>query len=402
MIPLKSLKSWELRCWGRHLWAAALALCVVACAGTPKLPSQGGTWLEVKTENITLWTNAGAHAARELVQRMELQRLVVLGLMRVQTRTRPIFAVAFRRASQLRSMADTSGLAFAWDERNPILMPVVVLSLENDEDYVINHELTHAVSHSIVRNQPRWLAEGMATYFESAVPDATTRVAQAGLPNEGLRRHMSGRSRLPTTRTLFACNSIECTDPDFYAASWLLFSYLINREHARLGRYLAMLDADADPSDAWRTVFSDLTPEALDLAIGRNLGSFALPEVRVEPKHVAMQGRNLEDADLLATRALLGGMFGRGEPLREALEVLDRSPTHLLAALIASSNGHKLSTAHAREIARAHPADARAWLLLLSSSTEPSDRALATEKLCALGLPTRQLRCQKGERPARN
>ncbi len=402
MIPLKSLKSWELRCWVRHLWAAALALCLVACAGTPKLPSQGGTWLEVKTENITLWTNAGAHAARELVQRMELQRLVVLGLMRVKTRTRPIFAVAFRRASQLRSMADISGLAFAWDENNPSMMPVVALSYENDEDYIINHELAHAVSFSIVRNQPRWLAEGMATYFESGVPDETTRIAQVGLPHDGLRRYLSGNHRLPTTRQLFSCKSVECTDPDFYAASWLLFSYLINREHGRLGHYLAMIDAGIDHAVAWQTVFSDLTPEALDLTIGRDIGSFALPEVRVEPKPIAMQGRELSDVDLLATRALLDSMFGRDEPLRVAREVLERAPTHLLAALIAVSHGHKLAATQARAITEAHPTDARAWLMLLTSATEPSDQALATEKICALGSPTRRLRCQKGERPARN
>jgi hypothetical protein len=95
-----------------------VVLSVMACAcvpSIPPLPSDGGPeWLELKTAHVTLWTDASAKHARELVREVEWRRQMVLAVMRGRAalnstagETR-IVAVALRDWLEAASTAPTS------------------------------------------------------------------------------------------------------------------------------------------------------------------------------------------------------------------------------------------------------------------------------------------------------
>lgn len=368
---------------GFGTYAAVLALFLAGCGGLPQVPSKGGaSWLEVTSEGFTLWTNAGQSAARTLLQRMEAQRQVLRKT--IHKRDQHIFVIALSSARDYRVVFPDTSMARAWNEQTAVMQPMIVLSLDYADDEILNHELAHVLSFAQVRNQPRWLAEGLATYFESAVPDPQTGVAQLGLPSEGLRRFLTSSSRMPRMRTLFECQTSTCADPEFYAASWLLFSYLTNQHHKRFGIYLALIDRGIEPARAWQTVFPELSPEALDRGINWDLRKLKLPEVRVAVAQVPTKVRKLADADVLAVRALLRALSGDKESLREATAALSLAPTQLLASLIVAAHQAPLSAEHLRALTGAHPHDPRAWWLRSRLAKDRAEQQEAHARVCAL------------------
>jgi hypothetical protein len=60
-----------------------VGLLVVAChPALPALPSQDGpAWFKVKSQHFTLWTDAPLARGRELVQKMERHRQVIMRVM---------------------------------------------------------------------------------------------------------------------------------------------------------------------------------------------------------------------------------------------------------------------------------------------------------------------------------
>lgn len=387
-------------CWRfrveRHARRCAVALVVLAtlgCARVSVLPSKGGAaWLEVRSENFTIWTNTSSAAARALAQRFEAQRRVVLAAIRKPLSAPHTFVIALRSLREYRAMFAELSVARAWTENNPALQPMIVMSLDHSEDHVLNHEFAHVLSFSLVRHQPRWLAEGLATYFESAIPDLQTGVAQLGLPNESLRRFLTGRDRMPRMRTLFECQSNACADPEFYAASWLLFSYLTNRHNKRFGIYLALIDRGVDHARAWSAVFPELSPELLDRSIGWDLRKLKLPEVKVPLSPVPTEVRAIGDAEVLAARALLYYLTGDEQARPEASAALALTPTHLLASLVLAATRAPLSADQLRALTDAHPDDSRAWFLRSELAADSTERQQASARACQLA-PRTYARC---------
>ena len=159
-------------------------LSVMACAcvpSIPPLPSDGGPeWLELKTAHVTLWTDASAKHARELVREVEWRRQMVLAVMRGRAalnstagETR-IVAVALRDWLE----AGEYGANLAWSAYTVIGQPGVLLCADDKRrNYSVNHELAHAMTDY----EPFWLDEGTASYFEQIefTPDGTSIVIGA-------------------------------------------------------------------------------------------------------------------------------------------------------------------------------------------------------------------------------
>jgi hypothetical protein len=367
-----------------------MALLVACGPAIPPMPSRGGpAWLEVQSESFTLWTDAPARRAHELMRELELRRQLLLTAMNHRSSKVRAFVIALRSEREAGEYLSGDTIAVAWDERNPTGQPGILLAADSeDREHVISHELTHVISFGFLKNQPPWLAEGIATYFEMVDLESGERSVQVGLPR-GDRAAALLQSRPLEAARLFACHELRCMDGRFYATSWALFSFLINQRFDQLHRYLLRLN-DLPPdqqTEAWAKAFPDLPPDRLDDELSEWVisGKLALPRIEVAVREVPTRDRPLGDADVLAARSLLNFHFkGVGPADISAAEALAIDPTNVLARLINAELTHEISPDDARATAAAHPDDWRAWRLVELAVKDPPEAEAARARVCTL------------------
>lgn len=365
---------------------------MVACGpAIPPLPSRGGpAWIEVQSEHFTVWTDASAEHGRELIHDMERRRQMIMTAMNHTRATARSFIIALRSMREAGAYMARQFISMAWDARNPSGEPGILLAMDDaHRDVVVNHELTHVISFGIIKNQPHWLAEGIANYFEMADLSSDETTIELGRPRPDHARLLrEGDSR--SVAKLFACQEPRCMDEKFYATSWAVFSFLINERYDQLGRYLQRvneLPVDRQ-AEAWGEAFPDLPPERLDDELSRWLvsGQLRLPHIQVTLQDVPARERPLGDADALAARSLLDLQLRRDVAAAHiaAEEALAIDRTNVLARLIHAVLTHEISPDDARATAAAHPEDWRAWRLVELALKGGSEADAALDRVCAL------------------
>ncbi len=383
-------------------WVCLGMLVVLASCGAamPKLPSQGGhEWRELKSVNVTLWTNASSKRGLELVHEMEERHQVITRTMNRSARGGRIFAIALRSQRELRAFVPAGVAGVAWSMKNPSGQSGVLLAADEAEPIeavIINHELAYAISLSIIPRQPRWLAKGLASYFENASLDKKGE-ATIGIPRPHLLVEVKQRSLVPA-QELFSCRSVDCQTVPFNATSWALLSYLLNVHYDRFGTYLQRLNTLPGEAHlrAWQEVFPDLPPAELDELLSDWVKSAALavPRIKVSVKRHLATERLLVDADVLAARGLLyciHGMSDKSRASAEAALAIDR--TNLLASLLAESFELPLSEEDARRVVAAAPDDWRA-LALLATKLAPGPELEAIAKRACQQARKSNVRCE--------
>ena len=315
-----------------------IVLALVACHGPalPALPSQGGpAWIELASEHFTVWTDASRGRATKLVREMEHLRQVVLGVGFAGTHLEDkAFVIALRDGEEVGVFVPEQFVAFAF-YGGALKQSGIVLPADAHEDSdVVTHELVHVISFNVIRNQPRWFAEGLANFFESVNIDPDTAKGDVGVPNAGIIGHLRSRPPTPTAK-MFACDAYECMDSNFYATAWAMFAFLANTYPKELIGYSRRLD-ELPPSEtarAWGEFFPALTPDKLDHELRKWLayGKHTVWKFDVQLKQWPITERTLSDADVYAARALLRERFrrvGEGEPpeLARALAAVADAP----------------------------------------------------------------------------
>lgn len=378
-----------------------VAVALLACGAVmPKLPSEGGpAWRELRSANVTLWTNASSKRGFELIQEMEQRRQIIARAMNQVERSGRIFAVAVRSRRELLSFVPKESAAIAWSTRNPSGQPGILLAADElalEEADILNHELAHAVSFSLIPRQPAWLAEGLASYFEKASPDEDNEV-QIGIPERHVLVEVRQSPLMPAAK-LFACES-DCRTLQLYSTGWALLSYLINEHFDRLGKYLQRLNELPYEQHlrAWQEVFPDLTAEKIDRELPGWVyaGAFKVPRFKVHVKLAPATERLLGDADVLAVRSLLYWIRGKKEPsvaAASAALALDRK--HLLANEVGLALALPRSLQDLRDVVAAAPDDWRAWTLLAKALEPGAERYAAQDRACALA-GRENLRCER-------
>lgn len=117
------------------------------------------------------------------------------------------------------------------------------------------HEATHQIAfncglHTRMADNPLWLSEGMATYFETPDIRSKTGWKTAGQINRArLRRFkefLTARRAVDSVETLIR-NDARLTSPDTaedaYAESWALTYFLVRKQTARYVKYLTHISA---------------------------------------------------------------------------------------------------------------------------------------------------------------
>jgi tetratricopeptide (TPR) repeat protein len=388
---------------------AALLLAIVApgaagANGPFVCPAKGGPpWREFRTEHFVLRTDLEPVRGAEMVRELEFARSAVLHAAYPSPPSIPgaIHAVAFSDDDDFEDVSPPKAAAFFTTLDG--FTPTVVLpaTLRARTRAVLIHEMTHRFSSFSLLRRPMWLDEGYAVYMESMGSVTFGGKMTVGTVPEGVPVLASRTDRV-RVRDLLAWKQVDTAwGADlvrrYYASSWLLVHYLVNRQPAALGDFFRRLGRAEDPFAAWKASFPRWDPalpgglddleDAID-AYGRG-GEYQYRKLDLQVSPVVTE-HSVQPAEVHALRAALLALRGdaQGAQVRaevdEAIAEDPGSPGALAVMVRLRSREDTLPLA--RAAVKVHPEDWRAWSALASSlgPGTGAERLAARRKAAAL------------------
>lgn len=344
----------------------ALGLIVVSPRGMRARSANDSRWIEVRSPNFTVVSNAGARSAQRVAIQLETvysffhhaftgmrlyprPPIIVLAL-NDEASFRDLEPERLRRKGELRA----AGLMYGYFDKNCIMLQ---LDAGFEHPYeVIYHEFTHSVVESTFRNVPLWLNEGLAQFYGGLSIDKNE--VFFGQPSDEAIAELRQYPLVPLT-TLFAVNESspyynkQHQGNIFYAESWALTHYLMStgpRAHKDfLGPYLHDVGDGMDPTAAAAKDFGDLNSlqRALDQYV--HLRAFYEFSMKVSSPidKKSLQTRKLSPAESEAYRGDFLARAGRFNDAEKMLqEALQRDPS--LVGVNESMGTAELSQHHAK------------------------------------------------------
>jgi tetratricopeptide (TPR) repeat protein len=336
MVPFGrcSTKRWLTRT--RH-WLFTLSCLGFVFVSTRALGSETPPWTQIHAQHFVVLTDAGDKRGREVALRFEQMR-AVFGSLLMKSRLNmsvPLSIIALKsdqdyaRAAPIRNGHPTSAFGFLLPGEDRAF---IVLNLfENDAWRGVAHDFAHLLLNYNYPPTQGWFDEGFAEYFSSirlndkqvqigGDPElqAASEQAQARNPPKSLTELLSGATWL-SLPDLFATRheaSPESTQHTlFYAESWMVAHYLINKNLLpQTGDYFDLVQNQMLPVDQAITKAFGMSPAQLEEAVKTYFHSFSAPSsahefpTPVGPDDVGMTVTQVPDAD---ARALLGDVMAR-------------------------------------------------------------------------------------------
>ena len=190
--------------------------------------------------------------------------------------------------------------------------------------------------------------------------------------------------RLLPLRALVACKDLRpsCADGHFYAAAWALFTYLMNTKPADVRTYIPLVES------------ANLEELEADMKRWLVSGSHTVLHFDARFPPYTVSERALGDADVYAARALLRLEFQqRGDLAKlEAAQAIAIDPTHVMANFVVYRADKAIAVDRARAIAKAHPDDWRAQMLLAWTVRDGEEARAALARGCELAAQNPALR----------
>ncbi len=314
-----------------------LAPAVAAAKDKPVLPNTEG-WLEARTANFTLYSNARERTTRKTA--VELERFreslgrITQGL-KLDAQV-PTTLLLFRndkdyapyRLDDDGNPLNVSGYFLSGPFQNYITMNATAGS---QPLRVVYHEYFHAVMKATLGDLPLWLNEGLAEYYSTFRTRGFLGVVEVGHPIDEHVQYYRQVSRLHWPDVFRITPDSPSYNEGtrqgaFYAQSWLAVHYLCaTDERARsLGRYLTML-RDGDDAEAALKEALGMDSVALGAAVeayAETGSNFIYWDVGADRQEVAVTVRTAAPAEILFR---LGDLLARSGPAKSA-------KTHLEAA----------------------------------------------------------------------
>ena len=398
-------------------WGLAMGLPSAALGsdGLPDLRCEakgGDPWTEYRSKHFLVATDAPPGRAATLVKDLEQlfaleQQALLGGQADIPGRLR-VIAPSSERLFRTLTGSDTVAGYF-----KPGLLgePLIVLSISRQRasPEVVAHELAHYLSWHLFPRQPRWFAEGLATFAQTVASSQGEAVAPTGSHikrGEAGHGHAAGRApgallaEVDWVKPVGGKELLEWRSEDedspsrYHVWSWLLYHWLWNQRSRPFSAFQERLAAAEDPATAWRATFPELNPEnpqamaALTATLDDYRKNGRYLYVRVEAaSEPGFTSAPLSSAEvhlrLLEARRHMDEKLARPE-LAEALR---EDPAHPWAiALLAELDGTP-TLEPLRASVRARPGDWRGWLLLgraLAGDDARAEREAAFRKAVAL------------------
>jgi hypothetical protein len=324
----------------RRLIATIAACAVLAALGGP--PSRGArrdAWVEVRSPNFIIVSNAGEKQARRTaIQFEQIHSLFRDSLAVAQGHPSPVITIfALKDEKSLSEL-----LPEYWTKGH--MHPAGVFAYRLNQYYAavnleaqganpfatMYHEYYHSLTMPYFPDLPVWLSEGLADFFGESEINGNT--ATMGLPDRDLIELLKTNKLIPLD-VLF---HVDTTSPYyneenktsvFYAESWALTHYLMlgdKQAHRQmLLDYATALSSGATPDQAAAKAFGDL--KRLQDELSRYVGKFTFSYFQIkappEPAATDLKFRTISDAEEEAYR---GGFFAiRRRP--EAKQILQNA-----------------------------------------------------------------------------
>jgi len=261
----------------RRIIGIALAASLTPASSATKSP----TWVEVRSPNFVVVSNAGEKQARNTALQFELIRAVfrqsVKGASAHPNPTVTVLAV--KDAASMRALLPeywTNGRphpAGAFVSHLNQFFAVIDLSARGPNPYrTLYHEYYHAITVPYFPNMPLWLAEGMAEFYGHT--QIQEKDAVVGQTDPILLQQLRNSTSIPLN-VLFKVDrsspyyNEESKTSLFYAESWALIHYLMvgdrTAHQAMLNAYLDALDEGKSGDEAASLAFGDLEKLQSDL-----------------------------------------------------------------------------------------------------------------------------------------
>jgi hypothetical protein len=385
-------------------WRPILLLSLAgASACTGALPAQapraGDRWVELGTPHFLIRTDLQLPRARNLAHTLEEMRAALLALAwpgAKDPRGRSDVIVFSRPADFDRFCglhASTEGVAVSRSgfERLIAFNP----GREGDVPRTAVHELSHDLSHWFLPLQPPWLAEGMAVYLDSTTLDRSAQRATMGdLSKSSVEWFKYARFFLRTSK-LFHTQAMHPTDPresaSFYATSWLLVHFLLNRHGEEFAEFQKRVMRLTPWEEGFAQAFPALTYDALDVQLTEYVkaGTFRTITEPVQLPVFEPALRVLPEAEVRGVRALLSSSLQNPLSEAEAAEALrlDSGEIHALVVRFhaLSPSATQARTELAERALAAHPRNVLAWWLRALALPPGDEQRRALDRAQQLG-----------------
>jgi hypothetical protein len=373
--------------------ASAVATEVMGCAATcPHYEDRG--WRELTTANFRLRTDLGEADARANLESFETLRAALLTVFGAPADTRlgrTEVTVLDRGwnsvGGRYLNAFFTSNLGFP-----QIAMSSSATPFSQD---TVKHELVHQLSHVLRPEEPVWLAEGLAQYFETLELTDDQRLV-VGRPDPQTLRVVQRIGIMPVA-DLRAAVDIHAPESLFHSSAWLLVHYLMNQRLEALTTYQRLLARGHHEPAAWAEAFADLPPGELDERLHRYVdgGQYYVFNYPFRAPTVEVQATGpVDPAEAHATRAMIYAEVSKSslasadmmprhsEELqmcaRQELDEAFRSDKDNPLGLMVQSQllAQPVGVNRAQSSADKHPTDWRAWfLVVISLQQSGGDRA---------------------------
>jgi hypothetical protein len=367
--------------WWKTWLVLLLAALFGACAHGPAT-ARSGSWQEVRTTHFHLFADAPAARAQEMALHLESLRSALLqGFPAGLTTPLPVEVVVFASRDDLSWFVTPRQLGYTRysDSELRIVMSAEAFG-EGESQFTatVAHELTHYLSQYAIKQQPRWVAEGLATFMETLT---LTRDGQAVFGRAPYAKLMHVRSLFAQERGtrdtlpwLWQWSDMHLSEvramgeeeeSGSYALAWAWMHLLMNQHRAELDSFFAALNAGERPQDAFARIFSRYAPGALEAQLRAyvrgNVPAWSLAQP--PPGDVELKVTALSESAVHALRAKL---FVRDKPpVPDAQKFIDYelalAKDEPLARVLRAEQAHDYAAA--KQIAQSTDDDA-AWSLL--------------------------------------
>ena len=317
----------------------------------PASASAKESWVEVRSPNFTVLSNAGEKEARRVADQFEQFREVfhaTLPQFRVDL-GKPLFIFAVKDEDSLKLLLPAywetkghmhpAGFYSPGEERHLV---AVRTGLEGEIPYeIVYHEYTHAIMDLNVRGLPLWLGEGLAEFYGHSVIHEKE-IDLGKIASYHLQILQTNRL-IPIEALLTADHHSPYYNENnrasvFYAESWAIVHYLMMDPDARkrqmFGKFLSAWDSSGDQVKAAQSAFGDLKnfSKAMDAYAHQNMFYVGKLKTSIHGDPKSYSSRELPAAELAARRAFLYVHTQRFNEARASVEeALQADPKSALA-----------------------------------------------------------------------
>ncbi len=274
--------------------------------------AQDQKWMEVRSPNFSVATDAGEKRGREVALHFEQMRKVFESLLaRDHVKiTAPLQIIAFKDRKGLNRVApvwkskpvEAAGFYLGGEDKH-----FIALDLSSDAGWpAVFHEYAHLLLNANYPRTQLWFDEGFAEYYSSI--RITNKEVRIGDPPPGALELIHA-GLMPVQQLFSVANESEDYNKTgqrrslFYAESWLMVHYLFDMKKIKeASEYFTLVRKQNVPiADAVKQAFG-ITPKELDRALHDYLGSRNAVFYTMKPpagiEEVTFSARRMKDFEV--------------------------------------------------------------------------------------------------------